>query len=52
MSHKLTIVPVGTPVDVGSTVVVIKVGTVDKISIVEVGEKPVRSTQCISIQLL
>lgn len=54
MSHKLAIVPVGTPdwVDVGSVVVVIKVGTVDRISIVEVGEKPVRSTQCICIQLL
>ena len=52
MSHKLAIVPVGTPVDVGSVVDVIKVGTVDRISIVEVGEKPVRSTQCICIQLL
>ena len=47
-------IPVGTPdwVDVGSAVDVIKVGTVDRISIVEVDEKLVRSTQCISIQLL
>ena len=42
----------GTTYDVGIVVVVvdvIKVGTVGRISTVEVGEKPVRSTQCIII---
>ena len=43
--------PVGTTYDVGIVVVVdvIKVGTVGRISTAEEGNKPVRSTQCISI---
>lgn len=47
--------PEGTTVDVGiATVVdVKKVGTVDKRSGVEVGERPIKSTQCsIFLQLI